>query len=95
MAHLDQAFAEKVYQKIGELVSEAIDRMKNQFCRRDGRFSWWWKYYHPEELTGVKVLIRNENGAVANAIGASIAQISGTIRTNLCLFKNSTGCGVG
>lgn len=31
----------------------------------------------PEELTGVKALIRNENGAVANAIGASIAQISG------------------
>ena len=30
----------------------------------------------PEELTG-KALIRNENGAVANAIGASIAQISG------------------
>ena len=31
----------------------------------------------PEELTGVKALIRNKNGAVANAIGASIAQISG------------------
>lgn len=28
-------------------------------------------------MTGVKALIRNENGAVANAIGASIAQISG------------------
>lgn len=77
VAHLDQAFAEKVYQKIGELVSEAIDRMKTSSADVTVVLVGGGSIIIPEELTGVKALIRNENGAVANAIGASIAQISG------------------
>ncbi|KAJ59196.1 N-methylhydantoinase (ATP-hydrolyzing) [Enterococcus faecalis KS19] len=77
VAHLDQTFAEKVYQKIGELVSEAIDRMKTSSADVTVVLVGGGSIIIPEELTGVKALIRNENGAVANAIGASIAQISG------------------
>ena len=44
----------------------------------------------PEELTGVKALIRNENGAVANAIGASIAQISGQYE-QIYVYSKSNG----
>jgi len=77
VAHLQQDFAEQAYQKIGELVAEAIDRMKTSSTDVTVVLVGGGGIIIPESLTGVKSLIRDDNGVVANAIGASIAQISG------------------
>jgi N-methylhydantoinase A/oxoprolinase/acetone carboxylase beta subunit len=77
VAHIDQAFAEKACQKIGDLVAEAIDRMKTSSADVTVVLVGGGGIIIPEQLVGVKSLIRDENGVVANAIGASIAQISG------------------
>ena len=79
VAHLDPAFVQKVLARIAERVSEAVDRMRTS----------------PEPITVVAVgggsilladelplfgaVNRPENYAVANAIGASIAQVGGEI----------------
>lgn len=79
VAHLDRAFVERVLERIGERVAEAVDRMRTS----------------PEPIPvvavgGGSILVsgelpifgtaqRPENYAVANAIGASIAQVGGEI----------------
>ena len=79
VAHLDRAFVERVLERIGERVAEAVDRMRTS----------------PEPILvvavgGGSILVsgelpifgaaqRPENYAVANAIGASIAQVGGEI----------------
>ncbi|WP_350350795.1 hydantoinase/oxoprolinase family protein [Microbacterium sp. A8/3-1] len=79
VAHLDRAFVERVLDRIGERVAEAVDRMRTS----------------PEPIPvvavgGGSILVsgelpifgaaqRPENYAVANAIGASIAQVGGEI----------------
>lgn len=77
VAHVDQNFAEKAYQKVADMVSEAIDKMKTSATDVTVVLVGGGSVIIPEDIEGVKELIRNENGGVANAIGASIAQISG------------------
>ncbi|MBP2097605.1 hydantoinase/oxoprolinase N-terminal domain-containing protein [Enterococcus rivorum] len=77
VAHIDQNFAEKAYQKVADMVGEAIDKMKTSATDVTVVLVGGGSVIIPEDIIGVKELIRNENGGVANAIGASIAQISG------------------
>lgn len=77
VAHIDQEFAEKSYQKVADMVGEAIDKMKTSSNDVTVVLVGGGSIIIPEKIVGVKELIRNKNGGVANAIGASIAQISG------------------
>lgn len=75
--HIDQKFAERVFQKIAEIVSEAIDKMKTNSSDVTLILVGGGSIIIPNAISGVKDLICNEHGSVANAIGASISQISG------------------
>jgi len=77
VAHIDTAFAEKAYAKIGAMTEEAIDRMKTSAGDVTLILVGGGSVIVPQELNGVKEIFRDEKGAVANAIGASISQIGG------------------
>lgn len=70
-------FAEKAYQKIAEMTEVAIDKMKTSSGDVEVVLVGGGSLIIPNQLRGVRKIIRDENGAVANAIGASISQISG------------------
>ncbi len=78
VSHIDKFFAEKVMDKMMELIEEGIDKMKlssepvpvvlvggGGIIVRDG-------------LKAVSEVIRPDNFPVANAIGSAISQVSGT-----------------
>ncbi|WP_239253447.1 hydantoinase/oxoprolinase family protein [Listeria ilorinensis] len=77
VAHIDQVFAEKAYQKIAAMTEDAIDKMKTSAEDVTLVLVGGGSVIIPAKLNGVAEIIRNANGAVANAIGASISQISG------------------
>ncbi|MBC1520695.1 hydantoinase/oxoprolinase family protein [Listeria aquatica] len=70
-------FAEKAYQKIAEMTEVAIDKMKTSSGDVEVVLVGGGSLIIPDQLKGVRKIIRDEHGAVANAIGASISQISG------------------
>lgn len=69
--------AEKANEVIKEMVEESIDSMKTDAGDVEIVLVGGGSIIIPEEIKGVSKIIRDENGAVANAIGASISQISG------------------
>ena len=71
------AFAERAYQQIKEMTEEAIDKMKTSSGDVELVLVGGGGIVIPDELKGVSKVYWDENGGVANAIGASIAQISG------------------
>lgn len=77
VAHIDKNFAKKVYAIIAEMTEIAIDRMKTSAGNTVLVLVGGGSIIIPDDLKGVEKIIRNPNGAVANAIGASIAQIGG------------------
>ncbi|EIA20769.1 putative hydantoinase [Listeria fleischmannii 1991] len=77
VSHISQEFAEKAYAKMAEMTEEAIDKMKTNSDDVTLILVGGGSVIIPEELSGVAQIIRDPNGAVANAIGASISQISG------------------
>jgi N-methylhydantoinase A/oxoprolinase/acetone carboxylase beta subunit len=77
VAHIEQEFAEKAYAQIAEMTEVAIDRMKTSAGEATLVLVGGGSVIIPDTLKGVKEIIRDENGAVANAIGASISQIGG------------------
>lgn len=79
VAHLDKDLLEKVYQKMIELVEEAIDRMKTSADPVPVILVGGGSILLPEELEGASKVIRPEHSGVANAIGSAISQVSGQI----------------
>lgn len=77
VAHISQEIAEKAYQKMAEMTEEVIDKMKTNSGDTTVILVGGGSIIIPEKLKGVNNIIRDPNGAVANAIGASISQISG------------------
>lgn len=77
MKHIDEEFAQQAYAKIAAMTEEAIDKMKTSNNDATVVLVGGGSIIIPRQLKGVKEIIHNENGAVANAIGASISQISG------------------
>lgn len=69
--------AKKMLEKIGIMVATAIDRMKNSADDVQLVLVGGGSIIVPSKISGVSEIIRDENGAVANAIGACIAQVSG------------------
>lgn len=71
------AFAEKVMQKIQTMIEIEVDKMKTSAEDVDLILVGGGAVVVPQTLKGVAHIYNDENAGVANAIGASIAQISG------------------
>ncbi|AZU60141.1 hydantoinase/oxoprolinase N-terminal domain-containing protein [Neobacillus mesonae] len=77
VAHIDEEFAKGVQLKISTLIEQAIDKMKTSSEDVQLVLVGGGSIIIPNSIPGVSNIIKAENGDVANAIGASIAQISG------------------
>ncbi|NYV67395.1 hydantoinase/oxoprolinase family protein [Bacillus sp. Gen3] len=77
VAHIDEAFAKDVLIEISSLIEQAIDKMKTSSEDVQLVIVGGGSIIVPDTIRGVSNMIKAENGTVANAIGASIAQISG------------------
>ncbi|GGM04499.1 hydantoinase/oxoprolinase N-terminal domain-containing protein [Nakamurella endophytica] len=79
VAHLDPAFVQRVLDRIAERVSEAVDRMRTSPDPIPVVAVGGGSILLPDELPLFGAAHRPENYSVANAIGASIAQVGGEI----------------
>ncbi|WP_445448614.1 hydantoinase/oxoprolinase N-terminal domain-containing protein [Enterococcus faecalis] len=70
-------FAKRAYEEIRRMTEEAIDKMKTSSGAVDLILVGGGAVIIPKDLNGVENVYHNTHGGVANAIGASIAQISG------------------
>ncbi len=77
VAHIDEAFAQAVQEEISLLLEQAIDKMKTSSEDVSLVLVGGGSIIVPDSIRGVSKIVKNDNGGVANAIGASIAQISG------------------
>ncbi|MFF6016435.1 hydantoinase/oxoprolinase N-terminal domain-containing protein [Lysinibacillus fusiformis] len=77
VAHIDEAFAKAVQEEISSLLEQAIDKMKTSSEDVSLVLVGGGSIIVPETIQGVSTIDKSEYGGVANAIGASIAQISG------------------
>lgn len=77
--HLDKAMVKRVLERIAERVSEAVDRMRTSAEPIPVVAVGGGSILLPDELPLFGRIHRPENYAVANAIGASIAQVGGEI----------------
>lgn len=79
VAHLDPAFVSRVLDRIAERIAEAVDRMRTSPEPIPVVAVGGGSILLPDELPMFGTVHRPENYAVANAIGASIAQVGGEI----------------
>ncbi|WP_028709710.1 hydantoinase/oxoprolinase N-terminal domain-containing protein [Propionicicella superfundia] len=79
VAHIDRQFAEKVLARIADRIAEAVDRMRTSPDPIPVVAVGGGSILLPAELPMSLGVHRPENFAVANAIGASIAQVGGEI----------------
>lgn len=79
VAHLDPALVQRVLARIAERVAEAVDRMRTSPEPIPVVAVGGGSILLPDELPLFGTVHRPENYAVANAIGASIAQVGGEI----------------
>ncbi|MGE7688499.1 hydantoinase/oxoprolinase N-terminal domain-containing protein [Lysinibacillus sp. NPDC097214] len=77
VADIDEAFAKEAQLEISLLIEQAIDKMKTSSEDVQLVLVGGGSIIVPDALRGVSNIVKFENGTVANAIGASIAQISG------------------
>ncbi|MBU5345855.1 hydantoinase/oxoprolinase family protein [Paenibacillus lautus] len=77
VAHLDEDFAKKVQAEIATIIEQAIDKMKTSSGDVELVLVGGGSVVIPDTIRGVSHMIKPQNGGVANAIGACIAQISG------------------
>lgn len=77
VAHLDEGFAKQVQAEIASIVEQAIDKMKTSSGDVELVLVGGGSVVIPDTIRGVSHMIKPQNGGVANAIGACIAQISG------------------
>ncbi|MDI9206017.1 hydantoinase/oxoprolinase family protein [Ligilactobacillus saerimneri] len=77
VAHVDLDLAQKVEQQVKQMLEDAIDSMKTQAGDVDLVLVGGGAIVAPATLNGVKQIHQDQLGAVANAIGATIAQVGG------------------
>ncbi len=77
ISHLPASQVKAVLQRIREMLEESIDRMKTQAADTTLVAVGGGAFLIPEQLAGCGRVLRVENAAVANAVGAAIAQVSG------------------
>jgi N-methylhydantoinase A/oxoprolinase/acetone carboxylase beta subunit len=79
LAGIDQALVKSAVSRIRTLVEETIDRMKTSSEEVPVVLVGGGSILLPDRLAGTGRVVRPENFDVANAIGAAIAQVSGTV----------------
>ncbi|MBM3584228.1 MAG: hydantoinase/oxoprolinase family protein [Alphaproteobacteria bacterium] len=77
VASLPRAFVDEALARVRETIASAIDRMKTEAGDVPVIAVGGGAFLVPDDLPGVSAVIRVEHGAVANAVGAAIAQVSG------------------
>ncbi|GER67723.1 hydantoinase subunit beta [Weizmannia acidilactici] len=79
VAHLNKEILNKVYDRMVEMVEEAIDKMKTSPAPVPVILVGGGSILLPDVLKGASAVIRPEHSGVANAIGSAISQVSGQI----------------
>jgi N-methylhydantoinase A/oxoprolinase/acetone carboxylase beta subunit len=79
VGHIDGSFATAVLDRIAQRIAEAVDRMRTSSAPIPVVAVGGGSILLPDELPIFGTVHRPENYAVANAIGASIAQVGGEI----------------
>ncbi|UFJ40768.1 hydantoinase/oxoprolinase family protein [Brevibacillus humidisoli] len=79
VAHLPADQIRAAYRMMIEMVEEAVDKMKTSADPVPAILVGGGSIILPDKLAGISGVIRPENFAVANAIGVTIAQVSGQI----------------
>ena len=75
--HLDKAIVKRALKTIHDRISEAVDRMKTDATPVPLLAVGGGAMLIPETMAGINEVVHVEHEAVANAVGAAIAQISG------------------
>jgi N-methylhydantoinase A/oxoprolinase/acetone carboxylase beta subunit len=79
VGHLDSGFVARMMAQMGEMVAEAVDRMKTEAGDVPLLAVGGGSFLIPDRIEGVSDVVRVPHHAVANAIGAAIAQASGEV----------------
>jgi N-methylhydantoinase A/oxoprolinase/acetone carboxylase beta subunit len=79
VAHLDRDFVTAAMARASEMVAEAVDRMKVDATPVPLIAVGGGAFLVPDRMEGISEVVRVEHQAVANAVGAAIAQVSGEI----------------
>lgn len=79
VAQLDSGYVTSVLAKVGERIAEAVDRMRTSSRSLPVVVVGGGSMLVPEALTGLEDIRRPEHFAVANAVGAAIAEVGGEV----------------
>ncbi|MCS6933216.1 MAG: hydantoinase/oxoprolinase family protein [Acetobacteraceae bacterium] len=77
VASLDPAFAAAALAEAARMIEEAADRMKADAAEVPLLAVGGGAFLVPDRIAGISEVLRPANAAVANAVGAAIAQVSG------------------
>ncbi|MGG5808318.1 hydantoinase/oxoprolinase N-terminal domain-containing protein [Falsiroseomonas sp. CW058] len=77
VADLDPAFRRAVLEEAARMLEESVDRMKTEAAAVPLLAVGGGAFLVPDRLPGVSEVLRPAHAAVANAVGAAIAQVSG------------------
>ena len=78
-AGLDHAVAVEAMALVAERIAEYVDRMKPDVAPLPVLAVGGGSFLIPDRIPGISEVIQIEHGAVANAVGAAIAQVSGEV----------------
>ncbi len=79
VADLDPAFVRRTVETMHAMVADAVDRMKLDGQPTPLIAVGGGAFLIPETLPGISKVVKVEHSAVANAVGAAIAQVSGEV----------------
>ncbi|MGL4290353.1 MAG: hydantoinase/oxoprolinase family protein, partial [Phreatobacter sp.] len=79
LAHLTPAFVRAVSERMGQMISDGVDRMKTDASDVPLLAVGGGSFLIPDRVAGASAVVRVEHHAVANAVGAAIAQVSGEV----------------
>lgn len=79
VAHLLPSFVAASIQHMGEMIADGIDRMKTDAAAVPLLAVGGGSFLVPDDVPGTSAVMRVEHHAVANAVGAAIAQVSGEV----------------
>src|SRR4029434_9262380 len=86
---LDPPFIQRCVEAIGQMIADSVDRMKMSAAPVPLIAVGGGSFLVPDSLAGVSQVMRAPHYAVANAVGAAIAQISGEVDHTVTLGTRS------
>jgi N-methylhydantoinase A/oxoprolinase/acetone carboxylase beta subunit len=79
VSHLDRKIVEQALHKMHGMIAEAMDRMKTEAGDLPLLAVGGGSFLIPDRIEGASEVVRVEHHAIANAVGAGIAQVSGEV----------------